>query len=253
MKKRYKSWKVWHIIGSAVFFVVFVPLIINEAYKLDKGYMTVWTGSEFLTYYGTILGAAATIIALVGTIIFTRRQILFERYVQQETEKWKEIETLFRTAIILAEPLHLTSMFYATLQKKSTDVCLQLENHMTGLSEAMDCLDVTIEEKDVPKVNDLLALLREIEVTDNEIAKEYDTLLTLFWLLQSDNSAQHAEKMLEIAKQRDEIDLKAKNLREQKYRILLQMKKQSFSEIYNDVDKNSKRILIFDDGEAYGT
>lgn len=57
---------------AAILLVVLPPVVINEAYKKGEGYITVWTGSEFLAYYGTILGAVSTIIALVGTIVFTR-------------------------------------------------------------------------------------------------------------------------------------------------------------------------------------
>mgnify|MGYP001081985209 CR=1 FL=1 len=136
MKKWYKSWKIWCMLVAAILLVVLLPVGINEAYKIGEGYITVWTGSEFLAYYGTILGAVSTIIALVGTIVFTRRQILFERYIQSETEKWKEIENLFRDAIIFAEPVHLTTMFYNCLENpESHDVCLKLETYLTGLGK----------------------------------------------------------------------------------------------------------------------
>lgn len=255
MKKWFKSHIVLSVVSTALIAVVGVPFAINELYKLDKGYITVWTGPEFLAYYGTILGAAATILTLTGTILFTRRQILFERYIQRETAKWEEIERLFRDAIILAEPIHLTTMFYNNVQNKTLDVCLEIETYMTGLSEAIDRLDVTIEEKDMPNLNELLKQLREIADEDSTIAKEYDTLLTRFWTLQScpDTSREHVIMMLDIAKERDEINLRAKNLREQKYHTLLQTKKQTFSKIYDDLDRNSQKILILDDGVANGT
>ena len=92
MKKWFKSHIVLSVVSTALIAVVGVPFAINELYKLDKGYITVWTGPELLAYYGTIVGAAATIIALVGTILFTRRQIQYEQFVQAQTTKWKKIE-----------------------------------------------------------------------------------------------------------------------------------------------------------------
>ena len=53
MKKWFKSHIVLSVVSTALIAVVGVPFAINELYKLDKGYITVWTGPEFLAYYGT--------------------------------------------------------------------------------------------------------------------------------------------------------------------------------------------------------
>lgn len=75
-KPSYKKWCFWTIIVGSI---VGVPIVINELYKCDKGYITVWEGSDVLAYYGSLLGAAATIIALVVTIIFTQKNQKEER------------------------------------------------------------------------------------------------------------------------------------------------------------------------------
>ena len=49
---------------TAIFLIVGIPIIINECYKADCGYITVWDGVDVLEYYGAILGsiiAAATL------------------------------------------------------------------------------------------------------------------------------------------------------------------------------------------------
>lgn len=243
MKRWYKSWKVWRILGVAVFLVVLVPVGINEAYKNGEGYATVWTGSELLAYYGTILGATATIIALVGTISFTRCQILFERYIQNETKKWKEIENLFRDAIILAEPLYLTTMFYNCMDNTDgLDVCLKLETYLTRLAEAMNQLDITIEEKDAAEVNELMTLLKEVEAEDNAIAKEYDNLVSYYWEWRGSELG-HSDLIHNFVKWRDPINLKVENLHRNGYQNLLQCKKSTFAKIYDKIDKESKNIL----------
>lgn len=243
MKRWYKSWKVWCILGVAVFLVALVPVGINEAYKKGGGYATVWTGSELLAYYGTILGATATIIALVGTISFTRCQILFERYIQSETEKWKEIENLFRDAIILAEPLYLTKMFYSCMDNTDgLDVCLKLETYLTRLAEAMNRLNITIEEKDTTEVNELMTLLKEVEAEDNAIAKEYDDLISYYWELRG-GGLDHSDLIHDFVKCRDAINLKVENLHRNRYQNLLQCKKSTFAKIYDKIDKESKNIL----------
>lgn len=42
--------------------VIVVPLIINESYKTNEGYITVWGGSDVLAYFGAVVSAVGTII-----------------------------------------------------------------------------------------------------------------------------------------------------------------------------------------------
>lgn len=42
--------------------VVLVPIIINESYKTNEGYLTVWGGSDVLAYFGAVVSAVGTII-----------------------------------------------------------------------------------------------------------------------------------------------------------------------------------------------
>lgn len=51
------------------------PIVINQLYthgKIYGGYVTLWDAADLLQYYGTLLGASATIIAVTWTIKFTR-------------------------------------------------------------------------------------------------------------------------------------------------------------------------------------
>lgn len=55
-----KPWIKWGIIGllAVIIFVIVVPIVINECYKANSGYMTIWGAADVLSYYGTILGDA---------------------------------------------------------------------------------------------------------------------------------------------------------------------------------------------------
>ena len=58
-----------------IFFVFVVPIIINWMYKTPARlpiFAMSWEAKDVLSFYGSILGAAATIIALTKTIKFTR-------------------------------------------------------------------------------------------------------------------------------------------------------------------------------------
>lgn len=67
--------KIILIALATVFLVAGVPIIINECYKADCGYITVWDGSDLLGYYGTVLGAVIAVVSIIVTISFTKKQI----------------------------------------------------------------------------------------------------------------------------------------------------------------------------------
>ena len=56
------------VVLGAVFLVVGIPIIINECYKANCGYITVWDGSDVLGYYGTILGSVIAVISIIVTM-----------------------------------------------------------------------------------------------------------------------------------------------------------------------------------------
>ena len=55
MNKR-KKYLILAIIVVCAFAIV-GPLIINECYKLNSGYITLWSPADMLAYYGVVLGA----------------------------------------------------------------------------------------------------------------------------------------------------------------------------------------------------
>lgn len=72
-----KSQIKWVIIGlvAVIIFVIGVPIIINECYKINSGYMTMWSAADVLSYYGTILGVLVAAATIAVTIRFTQKQI----------------------------------------------------------------------------------------------------------------------------------------------------------------------------------
>lgn len=48
--------------------IVFIPVIINEAYKTETGYYTLWEAKDILAFYSVILSGIITFIALYFTI-----------------------------------------------------------------------------------------------------------------------------------------------------------------------------------------
>ena len=71
----------------ALILIIGVPIVINELYKVNAGYMTIWGAADVLSYYGTILGACVTVGALIVTIIFTKKQIQRDSFIKNQEEK----------------------------------------------------------------------------------------------------------------------------------------------------------------------
>lgn len=64
-----KPWVKWcALVIGALAAIVGVPIIINECYKANSGYMTIWGATDVLTYYGTIIAAAGAAIGVFASI-----------------------------------------------------------------------------------------------------------------------------------------------------------------------------------------
>lgn len=74
MNKLKNKYIIW-VVLAAIFFTFLVPIAINELYKLDIGYQTVWGASEVLAYYAELLGGIIAIVVLIITVYFSRKDI----------------------------------------------------------------------------------------------------------------------------------------------------------------------------------
>lgn len=90
--------KIWiKLIVSLIVVLAIIggPIVINECYKLDSKYVMLLNVSDILSYYGMILGTTATIIAIIVTINFNRKQIERESYLNREIDKWLKMSKSF--------------------------------------------------------------------------------------------------------------------------------------------------------------
>ena len=58
----------------SVFLIFIIPIIINELYKNNSGYITLWDASDVLSYYSVILTGILSVSILAITILATRRE-----------------------------------------------------------------------------------------------------------------------------------------------------------------------------------
>ena len=64
MRKSWTKWILTAVIALAL--IVGVPIIINECYKTNSGYMTMWSAADMLAYNGTYV---ASVGAAVGVFV----------------------------------------------------------------------------------------------------------------------------------------------------------------------------------------
>lgn len=70
-----RPWIKWcALVIAALAAIVGVPIIINECYKANSGYMTIWGAEDVLSYYGTLIAAAGAAIGVYSSIKYSHRQ-----------------------------------------------------------------------------------------------------------------------------------------------------------------------------------
>jgi len=118
-KKNSNGMIMWFIFLTIIVIVIAVAVYfgINEAYLKNDGYATVWTADVALMYFGTVLGAMVTVIALSVTIYFTNKSNAEDREYQtrksvcelkkerliQEHEDYLKIVQSVKIVILLEE------------------------------------------------------------------------------------------------------------------------------------------------------
>lgn len=76
MKKPwYKKWWVWVLAALILAFVV--PCIINELYKREAGYLTLWGADDVLGFYGAFLSFVGTFV--LGLAAYSQNEKLNKR------------------------------------------------------------------------------------------------------------------------------------------------------------------------------
>jgi len=135
------------ILAVIILCVFIIPLIINEAYKLDRGYVTAWDASDTLTFYGNILTFLGTVVLGLSTIILSNRaneinnrlSLLEEERFKTELQpfvlvsNWKLEETKLQRIIQSPQKLYIQ---IGTIEIDYHEVCLCLSLFFTNTSNS---------------------------------------------------------------------------------------------------------------------
>ena len=255
-------------------FLVGIPIVINECYKANYGYSTAWDASAMLGYYGTILGAIITVVTLVATITFTKKQIQRESFLKNESEKWSKLKSIFLDILSNINPMGTLKEVMDNGFIDPTKAIHILQRYQMNCKTSTDLLNAYLNMNDYPKVKHLIDGIAEmaeefVDISSGEIEQYSD-----FRILQNKDSAY---QMVEIEKARpgsfskenlatnQEIIEKLKNISseninsqiafynsefirvyETKYRALLQSIGSTFETLEVATAQEADRLLNFD-------
>lgn len=257
---------------TAIFLIVGIPIIINECYKADCGYITVWDGVDVLEYYGAILGSIIAAATLAITIIFTKKQIQRDSFLKNETEKWDRLKTIFLQTLSDINPTRvLKDMMDTGFTDSAKAICL-LQRYQLDCKIANDILNAHLNIVDYPKLKKLIdniaATAEEfVSISQKEINQYSDFQIwqlkdTASELLKTEkeqpalSQEQIAlnEKIVEkcksisyetINQQIMQLNTEFVRLYEEKYRALLQLTGSTFEAISIETQQQADYMLSF--------
>ena len=255
-----------------LFLTVVVPVIINECYKLGFGYSTIWSGSDVLNYYGSILGSVIAVIALVITIVFTRRQIQRESYLKTEKEKWDRIENIIANILDEMNPIRMSMKTIHIGFSDPVQAIQEFQKYQLNCKTASDQLSAYLNVKDYQKVKTLIDSIIKASGEFDQISQsqidQYSNLKDLESRKIAKETIKNEEKYVgsfteqeldrckKIIAKSDNInysDIEAElfkladsvvKLYENTYIPLLKLKGSTFETIYVEIQKNADNILL---------
>lgn len=258
-------------LASLLFLTIGIPIIINECYKAG-GYITLWQAEDVLSYYGTILGATVSVAVLAATILFTRKQIRHDQFVNRQTQKWKSVDAIIIQAIEAVQPLQVAQMVYADMgYEHAGETINKLQRHIMNMKKSLDMLNCHLDSTEGKRlsvlVQQILLCMEEVEslaqqmvqqlscIQKNKLHENYKELLRL--AVQSpgtvdDNTIQNYQDYLKanpytspdkITEEIGNIGLKLVGVYNSTYQSLLSKKREVFFEIERENAETADRIL----------
>lgn len=251
MRNRHR--KFWIIALVLFFFIVGVPIIINESYKLAYKtgflYVTMWEASDMLNYYSAVLGGGATIIALAYTIAFTRMQLRRDRFLATSHTKCEKIESIVSQALLDISPLKMrdTSKLDGSLNQNIHTIISHLQTYALTAKTSLDTVKcyVTPDEYDkiAPYISELWRAIEQFCAIENELEQIYANLQQNALL----NGGKILDELLNSSLNAANQLFKTKipDAYNGPYQNLLNMKRDVFRKIYAEIDDQADPMLLF--------
>lgn len=265
------------VLLGIILFVFGVPIVINECSKAG-GYVTLWSAEDVLSYYGTILGATVSVVVLAATILFTRKQIRHDQFVNTQSEKWKSVEAIINQAIEAVQPLHVAQMVYADVgYEHAGETINKLQRHIMNMKKSLDMLNCHLDSDEGNRlsalIQQILSCMEEVEslasqmvqqlscIQRNKLHENYKELLRL--ALQSpdtvdEETVQNYQNYLKanpytppdrITEEIGDIGLKLVGTYNTTYQSLLDKKREVFRDIERENTEKADEILKWFSGK----
>lgn len=263
--------KIVLIILGAIFLIIGVPIIINECYKANFGYNTVWNGADVLGYYGAILGSVIAVATLAVTIIFTKKQIQREGCIRTETEKLSKLETIFGEILDSINPIETMKKVMDNGFTDPTKAINILQKYQLNCKTACDRLNAHLNMSDYPKFKKIIESIASISekfvsISQGEIDQYSDLRLwshreTALKMLQNEKIIPGSFSPKDITFSKDIVEKTSAidyaniektiatlngnfvDLYETKFRSLLQLYGATFEEEKSEIYKRADDIL----------
>ena len=263
--------KAIFIVIVIIILIIGVPIIINECYKLNCGYITVWDGTDVLGYYGTILGSVISVATLVITIRFTKKQIQRESYLQNEREKLSNLKSIFLEILDSINPiLTLKNVIDNGFNDPSKAINI-LQKYQMNCKTACDQLNAHLNISDYPKFKKLIDSIADIseelvrisqaEITQYSNLRFWKHRETALKIAQNEKALPGSFSKEDIAFSNDILE-KTKDVNyediekeiaklnsefiaiyEKQFRALLQLNGTTFEELQSEVHQRADKIL----------
>lgn len=244
------------VIGIIVFcaLVVGIPVIINELYKKNTGYMTLWGAKEVLSYYAVILGcllnAVISIYIFRKTIQNTKNQILYEKEVDSKKKKWEKIEQIIDNTLKLLEPYQY---ILVNIDVSDPVQAMNEHNNLTAvigkMKTTVDWIKAYVTFEEYALIEPLVDLIIRLIDKEMGLCNEFCILCLQVINMQAlpddkDVSAEmQLNKQKEILEKAMQIRGVFSELQSTEYQTLLNQRREVFLHIHKEISKEKEFIL----------
>ena len=118
-KKWYKTWWIWVITIIVIALIVSIPIIINESYKTNKGYITLWGAEDVLSYAATIMSVIGSLILGIVAIRLNKNANEISKMAFKQSEDLFNIQKTEYMPVLNVQNLLGISKFKMTTNKES--------------------------------------------------------------------------------------------------------------------------------------
>lgn len=249
LNRHHKFW----IVVAAIFFTVAVPIIINESYKFGSQTgvfcLTEWKAADMLTYYGSVLGGGATVLALVYTIVFTRMQLRRERFLESSYATWKKIDTIISQVLLDILPLKMrnTSKLDGSLNQNIHTIISHLQTYALTAKTSLDIVKCYVSPDEYDKIglyiSELWHAIEQFCAIENELEQIYTDLQQS--ALQNGGNIPDELLSSSLTAANQLFKTKIPDAYNGLYQDLLNMKRDVFRKIYAEIDDQADKMLFF--------